>query len=120
MKLRISGDSLRLRLTRTEVESLRNEGIVECAIRFSAKSSLRYLVASSPDASGVRVNYDGDSIRVLMPQALAAAWADGDEVTIEGTDSDGVRILVEKDFQCLHRPGERDPEAYPNPLAAGT
>jgi hypothetical protein len=29
----------------------------------------------------------------------------------------GLQILVEKDFQCLHKPGERDPDAYPHPLA---
>ena len=31
--------------------------------------------------------------------------------------SEDLGILIEKDFQCLHKPGERDPDAYPHPLA---
>jgi len=116
MKLRIQEDSLRLRLTRKEVAGLRERGRVECAIRFSEDRVLRYSVSSSPDASAVSVLYEGDFIRVVLPRAVASAWADSDSVTIEGSES-GVKILVEKDFQCLHNSAERDPEAYPNPLA---
>lgn len=118
MKLRIAGDSLRLRLTRNEVTCLRNNAVVECAIRFSPDRALHYSVASSPEAGRVSVTYKDDSIRVILPQAMAATWAESDEVTIEGSDPGGVQILVEKDFQCLHKPGEPDPQAYPNPFAA--
>ena len=111
-----TGNSLRLRLTQKEVAGLRERGLVECAIRFSADQSLRYSVVSSPDTAAVSVVYEGDSIGVLLPRAVANAWTDGDSVTIEGAAA-GVKILVEKDFQCLHNPAERDPEAYPNPLA---
>jgi hypothetical protein len=55
---------------------------------------------------------------VVLPRAVAAAWAESSQVNIEGPGNSGVQILVEKDFQCLHKPGERDPEAWPHPLAA--
>jgi len=117
MKLRIAGDTLRLRLTQKEVACLGDDAVVECAIRFSPNHELRYSVASSVDALGVSVNYKDDSIRVVLPKAMATAWASSDEITIEGSDPGGVRILVEKDFQCLHKTVETDPDAYPNPLA---
>jgi hypothetical protein len=115
MKLRIQGDSLRLRLTRKEVACLNDRGRVECAIRFSPGRALTYSVASSPDTAAVSVDFEGDSICVLLPASVVAAWAGTSQVTIEGHSQSGAHVLVEKDFQCLHQSSERDPEAYPNP-----
>ena len=85
----------------------------ESAIHFSAGRALTYSVVTSPDTAAISVTYSADIVRVILPRAMAAAWADSDQVTLESSDA-GVRILVEKDFQCLHKPG--DPEAFPNPL----
>jgi hypothetical protein len=117
MKLRIQGDLLRLRLTQKEVACRHDYGLVECVIRFPSGRAFGYSVASSPDAPEVVVDYEGDSIRVVLPRGVATAWAESSQVTIEGSRDLGVQILVEKDFQCLHKRAERDPEAYPHPLA---
>ena len=117
MKLRIEGDLLRLRLTQKEVAFLHDRGLVECVIRFPAGRELRYSVAASPDAVDVCADYGDDSIRVVLPRAVAIAWAESSQVTIESPDNSGVQVLVEKDFQCLHKPAVRDPDAYPHPLA---
>ena len=118
MKIRIQGHVLRLRLTQKEVACLRDRGIVESAIRLSPVRALSYSVASSPNAAEVFANYEGDSICVVLPRAVATAWTESNQITVEGSRNSGVQILVEKDFQCLHKPSERDPEAYPHPLAA--
>ena len=117
MKIRIEGNALRLRLTQKEVACLHDHGFVECAIRFGDGRALSYSVATAPEAAEVSVNYDGDSIRVALPCPMAAAWAESSQVTVEGPRNSAVRILVEKDFQCLHKPAKRDPDAYPHPLA---
>ena len=118
MKIRIQGNLLRLRLTQKEVTCLHDRGLVETAIRFSPDRALSYSVASSPDAAEVSANYEGDAIRVVLPRAAATAWTESSQVTVEGSRNSGIQILVEKDFQCLHKPSERDPDAYPHPLAA--
>jgi hypothetical protein len=118
MKLRIQENLLRLRLTQKEVAVLHDHKVVECAIHFPSGRALSYLLASSPDAPEVSVDYEGDSIRIVVPRAAATAWAESTEVTIEGSRNSCVQILIEKDFQCLHKLSERDPDAYPNPLAA--
>jgi hypothetical protein len=118
MKLRIQDNLLRLRLTQKEVACLHDHGLVECAIRFPTGRELCYCVASLPFASEVSVDYLDDSIFVLLPAPVVAKWAASGQVSIEGPRESGVQILVEKDFQCLHKPEERDPDAYPNPLAA--
>lgn len=117
MKLRIQGDSLRLRLTQKEVAQLRAGSMVGSSIHFASGRSLTYSLASSVGAAEVRADFDGDSIRVTVPSAAMAAWADGDQVSISSPSNQPSLVVIEKDFQCLHKPGEQDPEAYPNPLS---
>jgi hypothetical protein len=115
VKLRIQDNSLRFRLTQTEVVQLRENGRVDAEVRFNPDRALRYSVCSSRAVESVGVEYSADCIRVMLPRALVCVWAGGDEVSIESDSS--VRVLVEKDFQCLHGPERWDPDAWPNPLA---
>ena len=118
MKLRIQDNLLRLRLTQNEVKRLVDDGIVESALRFPTGRELCYSVASLPFAAEVSVDYLYDCIFVSLPSAMVVEWAGSGQVSIEGPHNSGIEILVEKDFQCLHKPEKRDPDAYPNPLAA--
>jgi hypothetical protein len=118
MKLRIQGNVLRLRLTQPEVARLVEHELVESAIRFPTGRELCYSVASLPYATDVSVDYLDDSIFVVLPSPVVSNWARSEQVSIEGPRNGDVQILVEKDFQCLHKSSERDPNAYPNPLAA--
>jgi hypothetical protein len=117
MKLRIQGNSLRLRLTRKEVAQLHDCGRVESSIEFAPGRTLAYALEGSAHATAVTVNFDGRSILVTVPAPLMTEWAEGDQVSIEGPPQSAVQLLIEKDFQCLHKPGHQDPDAYPNPLA---
>ena len=118
MKLRIQGNALRLRLTQKEVSCLHDHNLVESAIQFPSGRAFRYVLVSSSEASEVSADYDGVSIRVAVPRAVAISWAQSTEVTIYGPGN-GVGILIEKDFQCLHKTDEQNADAYPNPLASG-
>ena len=117
MKLRIRDNLLRFRLTQNEVKRLVTDGLVESAIRFPTGRELCFCVASLPSGAAVSVDYLDDSIFVSLPNAVVCQWAGSGQVSIEGPRNSGVEILIEKDFQCLHKPSERDPDAYPNPLA---
>jgi hypothetical protein len=118
MKLTIQGNSLRFRLTQTEVACLDDSGRVESAVRFPAGRDLRYAIECSPDATEVSVDYAGNSICVVLPRGAATAWAESSQVSIVGSRHPNVEVLIEKDFQCLHKAAERDPDAYPHPLVA--
>jgi hypothetical protein len=111
LKLRIQGDSLRLRLTRQEVASLASAGAVECAIHFPGGQVLHYSVVS---AGEMGVSYANESIRVALPEAIVKRWNETNEVSIEGSVG-STHVLVEKDFQCLHAEKDRDPDAFQNP-----
>jgi hypothetical protein len=115
VKLRIQDNSLRFRLTQREVMRLKNTGNVEAEVRFTADRALQYSVNSAQGLETIEVEYAADCVRVLLPYACVSAWAESDEVAIVGHGQ--VRVLVEKDFQCLHGRDRRDPDAWPNPLA---
>jgi hypothetical protein len=115
MKLRIQDNSVRFRLTQEEVTWLKKTGHVEAEVRFTADRALRYSVTSRQGLEEIEVEYTADCVRVLLPAPCVLAWAESDEVTIAGYGL--VRVLVEKDFQCLHGPDRWDPDAWPNPRA---
>ena len=119
MKLRIRGNSLRLRLTRGEVEQLATEHQVEESVTFGPGVSLTYAIACREVPSPVAA-FDGTKIVVSCPPALVSSWARSEEVGFEAEQSVGegkvLRILVEKDWNCLtSRPGEEDIDTFPNP-----
>jgi hypothetical protein len=118
VKLRIQGSSLRLRLTQKEVVQLRKQGRVQSFIEFAPGRALVYLLESSFQAESVTANFDGRAIRVLAPMHVMIAWAESDQVSILAQSQAGVKLLIEKDFQCLHNSGEQDPDAYQHPLMA--
>jgi hypothetical protein len=120
MKLRIRGDSLRLRLSQAEIARLRDTGEVGDRIRFGDRSLDYVLVSAGIEAP--RARFDGDRIEVAVPHATARDWAETEQISIEAeqTLADGapLRLLIEKDFKCLApRAGEDDSDAFPNPDA---
>jgi len=119
MKLRVRGNSLRLRLTRAEVDRLCAKERVEEQIRFGPKTSLSYAIERG-DVGATRADLEGNAVRVIAPHAVVEAWAKSDQVGFEAEQSTGdgqvLRILVEKDWNCLtSRAGEEDVDTFPNP-----
>lgn len=112
MKLRIRGNSLRLRLSQREVTELAQQGRVEDAISFGP-AKLTYVLATS-DVDRASATYESNRIVVTLPKERAHHWASTDEVGIE--EKGELAILVEKDWSCLKpREGEDDADAYPHP-----
>jgi hypothetical protein len=120
MKLRIQGNSLRLRLNQSEVAQFSKTGFVEDSIQFAPGASFAYALESLSSVSGPRALYANGSLRIQVPRADGSDWACSDRVGISGElpleSGKHLSILIEKDFQCLHGNETRDPDAYPNPL----
>src|ERR1700682_1294560 len=110
MKLRMNGNSLRLRLNRAEVGRLDETGRVEEVVHFAPDVAFRYALEMAPEADVLRTLYEDGGVRVLVPVATAREWAFTGRVEISGeqvvTAGTTLNILVEKDFQCLHGEGE--------------
>lgn len=114
MKLRIQGNTLRLRLSRSEVAALGQGNLLEERTDFGAGGNLRYVLECG---SALNAELAGHSIHVTVPGDEARRWAASEETGIYG-QSGPLRISVEKDFQCITREGqESEAGNYPNPAA---
>jgi hypothetical protein len=115
MKLRFHTNALRLRLSRPEVDQLAAAGRVEDAVTFAPGRTLRYAIESGP-ATAVQAMLEDHLIVVQVPAGIAQRWIESDQTGIEGGNGT-LKVLIEKDFQCLHAATEEDRDAFPNPLA---
>jgi hypothetical protein len=115
MKLRFHSETLRLRLSQSEVARLAEFGHIEDRVQFAPGQALWYSLESG-DTETVAATFTGDRVHVMLPRAAAAHWIASDDTGIEGSNGTLV-IHVEKDFQCLHRDSPEDADSFPNPLA---
>lgn len=120
MKLRIHENSLRLRLNRSDVEQFRQTGRRTESLRFGSGSQLSYTLEASPHITGVEASFGPDGILIVLPLDEAQAWAGSDQTSLSYPgEGDTTSLLIEKDFQCLHRDEANetgDADAFPNPI----
>jgi hypothetical protein len=121
MKLRIQGNSLRLRVGPAEVERLIASGRIVETIHFAPGVHLSYALQHSAAAGSIAVTHALHEITVIVPTSVAQAWANGDDVGIytavpNGTGS--LSLAIEKDFACLDSTHAANRDTYPNPKAA--
>ena len=122
MKLRIRDNSIRLRLSRTEVVSVNSNGLVRGKVQFAGSNSFDYVLESSPATVKPEAHISNNMLTVRVPQMDVNQWAESEQVSISSEqilDNGGLlKILVEKDFACLvPREGEDESDLFPHPDA---
>ena len=121
MKIRIQGNTLRLRLTQTEVKNFNTKGLVEEKTSFgpSSDSTLTYSIIKA-DCKELEASFKKNKIEIKVPKNLAAVWVNTEMVGLDNASSaiteTDLKILVEKDFACLkERVGEDESDMFPHP-----
>jgi hypothetical protein len=122
MKLRIKGNSVRLRLDRKDLGELLQAGRVEDSLRFGPDRAFTYSIAlGAAERNRPRADYVGGNLAITIDRDDVAAWNLSDLVGFDHqqpVEGGAVQVIVEKDFACLDRPaGEEadDAWAFPNP-----
>lgn len=119
MKLRILGNSVRVRLTQREVRSLASGHSIEQTTMFSHSSKLVLFVESSLRAEHPVAIFTDQQLSLRLPLAEVRQWAETEQVGIESEqpigDGQSLHILIEKDFECLQPRASDDTDAFPNP-----
>jgi hypothetical protein len=124
LKLRIKGNSLRLRLSQSEVAGLLASAQIEEVIHFTPAedSALTYTLRHERSESLVRLDYTPHQVDVILSTAATRAWAESEQVGIYTSLDIGVHgqleVIVEKDFACLDRDDAENADAFPNPNAS--
>lgn len=121
MKLRITGNSLRLRVLRSEVAALMAGRCLEETIHFAqeANASFTYALRSDRSVNRPTVQYTEHRVAILIPVDQARTWGATDQVGIAENIGLGelgtLELLIEKDFACLDRNEEDNRDAFENP-----
>lgn len=120
MKIRIQGNSVRYRLTRSEVASLKKDGHYKQQTAFNGKNFV-YAVAAKENITGLQAEFKEDTITLYLPKKESLTWPDIDRVGYENkmvlNDGQILNLLLEKDFVCLDERVEDQSDNYPNPKA---
>jgi hypothetical protein len=121
MKLRIGGNSIRLRILRSEVAKLIEGGRIAETIYLgsSDESAVTYALETESESNAVRLRYESSEIAIVLPKAEARSWAETERVGIYATVDVGahgtVNLIVEKDFACLDLSDAENQDTFPNP-----
>jgi hypothetical protein len=100
MKLRIRGNSLQLRFSKTELAKIADTGKADDVVRFSSEQSLRYGIEVRPTGA-VTATFTGEELLVTLPKARLDLWLRSSEISVEGSQPIGggkvLQISLEKD-----------------------
>ena len=120
MKIRIKGDSVRIRLSKSEVEEFGRSGYLTDSTHFIS-SKFDYGIIARHDLARMEAEFNTHGIFLHIPQHWADEWVATQRVGFDSemplTDGGSLYLLLEKDFQCLDNTTEDQSDMYPNPLA---
>jgi hypothetical protein len=126
MKLRIKGNSLRVRVSRSEIARLLTGDALEETVHFTPEARAKFTYALQQDRLLCRptVQYTENRVAILIPADQVNTWGTTDQVGIAEDISLGnlwsLGLLIEKDFACLDRSDEDNQDTFPNPNAGTT
>ena len=120
MKIRIKGNSIRFRLTRTEVGTLALHGYLEEKTEFAANEFI-YAIETRNDIKELSAEMVGNKLSMFVSEQMAKEWATnaivGYDHTVNTGASKSLFLLLEKDFKCIDgKEAEEEPDTYDNPL----
>ncbi|RYY21033.1 MAG: hypothetical protein EOO36_01865 [Cytophagaceae bacterium] len=108
MKLQLTPQVLRLRLTEDDMQAFARAGQLNCTLPLGEGPGLTYTLRQLPAATAgaLGVRYAAGTIVVEVPAALARQLIEGSTVSLKseimGADGQLIRILVEKDLGPSH------------------
>lgn len=103
MKIRIKGNTVRYRLTKSDIATLVDTGNLEDKTEFIG-STLVYSIKTDVDES-LSADFLNNTITLKVPSVLLSNWADTSQVSLENNmplaNGSQLYLLLEKDFKCI-------------------
>jgi hypothetical protein len=102
MKIRIKANTVRYRLSKSEVAKLAEKGILEERTEF-INGSLTYAIKQT-DKTYLSADFFQNNITLFVPQKALQQWANTEQIGLENNmalpDGKSLFLLLEKDFKC--------------------
>ncbi|MBC7418085.1 MAG: hypothetical protein H7325_08030 [Pedobacter sp.] len=118
MKIRIKGNSIRLRLTKTDVQNLKELGKLEEKTIFSETEVFKYSLEIDESNIGISAKFDQNKISIFLSKKNVKTLTETDEITVQGNQKNGTAnglfLLIEKDLECLDSTTEDQSDMYKN------
>jgi hypothetical protein len=124
MKLRIKGNTLRIRVSRSELAKLLGGERVEDAIQFTSapESRLTYSLQAAPQSKAIAIEWKPQWVTVSISKERMNKWALESEVGIYEAihlgPAGSLAVTIEKDFACLDGSDGENADSFDNPRAA--
>jgi len=117
MKIRIKDNTIRFRLTKSEVTELCEKGCYESQTDFN-DTALVYGLREKEHGE-LSAEFKGNTITLSIPEKQVSGWNTNAQIGFENTQAlqngKTLHLLVEKDFTCLDDRMEDESDNYPNP-----
>jgi len=118
MKIRIKGNSIRYRLTKTEVKTFCETGYFEDSTDFG-DTLFTYALKAKERINGIEAQFESNTITLSLNKNISENWYESDQISfrhsVERTDGSTLNLLIEKDFVCMDEREEDQSDNYPNP-----
>jgi hypothetical protein len=118
MKIRIKGNSIRYRLTKTEVETFCKTGSFKETTDFG-DSIFTYVLQSKEDIDTLDAQFQSNTITLFLEKSKCKDWFESKQIgykqSIERTNGTTLTLLIEKDFICMDETIEDQSDNFPNP-----
>ena len=118
MKLRIKGNSIRIRLNKTEVNIIASTGYLEEETLFGNHRFV-YALQRIDAGNTLTASLEENKITLFVPSSLTTDWPTNNIVGFEANmpvaDNKSLYLLLEKDFVCLDDTTEDQSNNFVNP-----
>ena len=116
MKLRCTHNSVRLRVRKSDLDTLKENGSVEESVQFGPGNTFRFALKTDVEATGIYAIFEGQNIVLGIPQKDVDSWIQSNKVGLETNHSlengETLHLLIEKDFPCVDRENENKADTF--------
>jgi len=118
MKLRIKGNSIRMRLNKTDVSKLAENGSLVEETQFPGNKFI-YALQAVEGAAKLSATMNNNTLILQVPRAFVLDWPANDVVGLDAkmpvSATETLYLLIEKDFVCLDETTEDQSDNFENP-----
>ena len=111
MKLRLESNNLRLRVRKSDLQKLMQNGSIGDTLTFPNATVFSYELMSAV-VECLEATFSEGKITVSIPLSILSDWVNSEQVGIEATLDSGLFVLIEKDFPCKDRPTEDKSDTF--------
>lgn len=110
MKLRCVTDSIRLRLSKSDIRTLEEQGKVRESLTLGIDQLFTFSLQLSAAQLLPNISFQKGQLQIILPKKVGEDWIHSNRVGIEYTpnaaSTGSIHLLIEKDFPCKDRTDE--------------